>query len=69
MFLTIIIILSATCFAGVSFVVYQPGENHAPRASNTQVNYPVHTLSNFLRNCADPGLQIFCVFVTVSSSL
>ena len=31
----IIIQLLVTVFAGVSFLVHQPGANHAPRASNT----------------------------------
>ena len=45
----IIIIFSIiTVFAGVLFV-HQPGANHTPRASVTQVNHSVHTLSTFLR--------------------
>ena len=40
----IIIISFITVFAGVLFV-HQPGANHAPRASVTQVNHSVHTLS------------------------
>jgi len=47
-----------TVFAGVLFV-HQPGANHAPRASVTRVNHPVHTLSTFLRIRADPSRQIF----------
>ena len=55
----IIIIFSIiTVFAGVLFV-HQPGANHAPRASVTQVNHSVHTLSTFLRIRADPSMQIF----------
>ena len=52
------IISSVTVFAGVLFV-HQPGANHAPRASVTQVNHSVHTLSTFLRIRADPSMQIF----------
>ena len=45
----IIIIFSIiTVFAGALFV-HQPGANHAPRASVTQVNHSVYTLSTFLR--------------------
>ena len=54
----IIIISFITVFAGVLFV-HQPGANHAPRASVTQVNHSVHTLSTFLRIRADPSMQIF----------
>ena len=56
----IIIIITSiiTVFAGVLFV-HQPGANHAPRASVTQVNHSVHTLSTFLRIRADPSMQIF----------
>ena len=56
----IIIIITSiiTVFAGVRFV-HQPGANHAPRASVTQVNHSVHTLSTFLRIRADPSMQIF----------
>ena len=58
-FLVIIIIISfITVFAGVLFV-HQPGANHAPRASVTQVNHSVHTLSTFLRIRADPSMEIF----------
>ena len=39
--------------------VHQLGANHAPRASVTQVNHSVHTLSTFLRIRADPSMQIF----------
>ena len=54
----IIIISFITVFAGVLFV-HQPGADHAPRASVTQVNHSVHTLSSFLRIRADPSMQIF----------
>ena len=54
----IIIISFITVFAGVLFV-HQPGANHPPRASVTQVNHSVHTLSTFLRIRADPSRQIF----------
>ena len=53
----IIIVSIITVFAGVLFV-HKPGANHAPRASVTQVNYSVHTLSAFLRIRADPSMQI-----------
>ena len=52
-FLIIIIISFITVFAGVL------GANHALRASVTQVNHSVHTLSTFLRIRADPSMQIF----------
>ena len=39
--------------------VSRPSANHAPRASVTQVNHSVHTLSTFLRIRADPSMQIF----------
>ena len=54
----IIIVSIIRVFAGVLFV-HQPGANHAPRASVTQVNHSVHTLSTFLRIRADPSMQIF----------
>ena len=54
----IIVVSIITVFAGVLFV-HQPGANHALRASVTQVNHPVHTLSTFLRIRADPSMQIF----------
>ena len=57
-FSIIIIVSIITVFAGVLFV-HQPGANHAPRASITQVNHSVHTLSTFLRIRADPSMQIF----------
>ena len=58
---TIIIIINTsiiTVFAGFIFV-HQTVANHAPRASVTQVNHSVHTLSTFLRIRADPSMQIF----------
>ena len=63
----IIIVSSITVFGGVLFV-HQPGANHAPRTSFTQVNHAVHTLSTFLRIRADPSLQIFWTPVTVALS-
>ena len=54
----IIIISSITVFAGVRFV-HQPGANHAPRASVTQVNHSVDTLSTFLRISANTSMQTF----------
>ena len=54
----IIIVSIITVFAGVLFV-HRPGANHVPRASVTQVNHSVHTLSTFLRIRADPSMQIF----------
>ena len=57
-FLVIIIISFITVFSGVLFV-HQPGANHAPKASVTQVNHSVHTLSTFLGIRADPTMQ-FC---------
>ena len=54
----IIIVSIITVFAAVLFV-HQPGGNHAPRASVTQVNHSVHTLSTFLRIRAGPSMQIF----------
>ena len=63
----IIIIIIIVVFAGVLFV-YQSGANHAPRASATRVNHSIHTLSTFLRICADPSTQIFWISVTVAAS-
>ena len=57
-FIIIFFISFITVFAGVVFVC-QPGANHAPRASVTQVNHSVHALSTFLRIRADPSTQIF----------
>ena len=54
----IIIIFFITVFAGVLFV-HQPGANHAPSSSVTQVNHSVHTLSTFLKIRADPSMLIF----------
>ena len=54
----IIIISIIAVFAGVLYV-RQPGANHAPRASVTQVNLSAQILSNFLRIRADPSMQIF----------
>ena len=54
----IIIISTITVSAGV-FFVHQPGANHEPGASVTQVNLSVQILSTFLRICADPSMQIF----------
>ena len=58
------IISFVTVFAIVLFV-RQRGANHAPRASVTQVNQSVHTLSTFLRIRTDPSMQIFWVSFTV----
>ena len=44
----IIIVSSITVFSGVFFFVHQPGANHAPGASFTQVNHSVHTLIKHL---------------------
>ena len=54
----IIIVSIIRVFAGVHFV-HQPGVDHAPRASATQVNHSVRTLSTFLRIRADPSMEIF----------
>ena len=54
----IIIISFITVFAGVLFV-HQPGANHAPRASVTQVNHSVRTLSTFLRFVQIPACRSF----------
>ena len=54
----IIIISFITVFSAVLFV-HQPGANHAPRVSVTQVNHSVHTLSTSLRIRADASMQIF----------
>ena len=43
--------------------MHQPGANHAPGASVTQVNHSVHTPSTVLRIRADPSMQIFWVSV------
>ena len=62
-----IIIISTfiTVSAGVRYV-RQPGANHAPRASVTQVNLSVQILSTFLRIRADPNMQIFWISVTLA---
>ena len=60
----IIVISFITVFAGVLFV-HQPGANHAPRASVTQVNHSVHTLSTFLRIRADPSIIIVIVIIII----
>ena len=54
----IIMVSTITVFAGVLFV-HQPGANHAPGASVTQVNHSVQILSTFLRIRADPSMPIF----------
>ena len=43
--------------------MHQPGANHAPRASVTQVNHSVHTLSTFLRIRADPSMAILLLLL------
>ena len=48
--------------------MHQPGTNHAPGASATQVNHSVHTLNPLLKIHADPSTQIFWVSVTVACS-
>ena len=63
----IIIISFSTVFAG-DLLVHQPGTNHAPRESVTQVNHFGHTLSTFLRIHADPSMQIFWISVIVALS-
>ena len=65
----LLLLLSAfvTVFAGVLFV-HQPGANHAPRASVTQVNHSVHTLSTFLRIRADPSKIIAIIIIIINMS-
>ena len=63
----IIIISFITVSAGVLFVD-QPGANHAPRASVTQVNRSVHILSTFLRIRADPSIIIIIIIINVACS-
>ena len=58
---------TCTVFAGVLFV-HQPGANHAPRASVTQINHSFHTLSTFLRIRAHPSMQIFWISFIVALS-
>ena len=53
-----VLISTFSVFAGVLFV-HEPGANHAPGASVTQVNHSVQILSTFLRIRADPSIQIF----------
>ena len=60
----IIIISFITVFAGVLFV-HQPGANHAPRASVTQVNHSVHTLNTFLRIRTDPSIIIVIIIIII----
>ena len=67
-FLVIIIISFITVFSSVLFV-HQPGANHAPRASVTQVNHSVHTLSTFLRIRADPSMQIIIIIIIIIISI
>ena len=45
--------------------MHQPGANHAPRASVTQVNHSVHTPSTFLRIRADPSIIIVIVIIII----
>ena len=45
--------------------MHQPGANHALRASVTQVNHSVHTLSTFPRIRADPSMQIFFIIIII----
>ena len=45
--------------------MHQPGANHTPRASVTQVNHSVHTLSTFLRIRADLSMQIFFIIIII----
>ena len=65
--LIIIVVSFVTVFAGVLFV-HQPGADHAPGASVTQVNDSVHELYTFLRAHAHPTMQIFWISVTVAVS-
>ena len=64
----IIIISLITVFAGVLFV-HQPGANHAPRASVTQVNHSVHTLNTFLRIHTDPSIIIVIIIIIIKYSV
>ena len=63
----IIVVSFVTIFAGVLFV-HQPGADHAPGASVTQVNHSVHELYTLLRTHAHPSMQIFWIFVSVCLS-
>ena len=58
------IISPVTVFAGVLFG-HQPGANHAPRASVTQVNHSVHTLNTFLRIRTDPSIIIVIIIIII----
>ena len=62
----IIMISSITVFAGALFV-HQLGTNHAHRASVTQVNHSVHTLSTSLRIRSDPSMQILLLLLLLLS--
>ena len=57
-----------TVFAHVLFV-HQPGANHAPRASVTQVTHSVHTLNTFLSIRADRSVSADLLGLCHSSSL
>ena len=61
LFCFIFIIIISTFITVSAGVLYmrQPGANHAPRASVTQVNLSVQILGTFLRIRADPNMQIF----------
>ena len=59
MMMTVMITYSVTVFAGVLFL-HQPGVNHAPEESVTQVNHSVHTLSTFLRKPQHAHLLGLC---------
>ena len=66
--ITIIIIVISTFITVSAGVLYvrQPGANHTPRASVTQVNHSVQILCTFLRIRADPNMQIFWISVTLA---
>ena len=61
-------ISSITVFAGALFV-HQLGTNHAHRASVTQVNHSVHTLSTSLGIRTDPSMQILLLLLLLLLSL
>ena len=67
MFIVIIIIIISTFITVSAGVLYvrQPGANHAPRTSVTQVNLSVQILSTFLRICADPIIIIIIVVIII----
>ena len=44
------------------------GRKPCTQGISTQVNYSVHTLSTFLRICADPSMHIFWMSVTVAAA-